>query len=35
MGPGAYDVLKYVDQNKVFNFVHGALATGKSLGVSG
>lgn len=33
MGPSAYDVLKYVDQNKVFNFVHGALATGKSLGI--
>ena len=35
LGPSAFDVLKYVDQGKVFNFVHGALAKGKCLGVSG
>lgn len=34
MEPDEFDVLKYVDQGKVFNFVHTALATGKCLGVS-
>lgn len=34
MGPSAFDVLKYVDQGKVFGRVHTALAHGKCLGVS-
>lgn len=34
MGPSAFDVLKYVDQGKVFGRVHAALARGKCLGVS-
>lgn len=34
LGQSEYDVLKYVDQGKVFDFVHNALATGKCLGVS-
>lgn len=34
MGPSQFDVLKYVDQGKVFGKVHGALAHGKCLGVS-
>ena len=34
MGPSQFDVLKYVDQGKVFGKVHTALAHGKCLGVS-
>lgn len=34
MGPSQFDVLKYVDQGKVFGKVHSALAHGKCLGVS-
>lgn len=34
MGPSQFDVLKYVDQGKVFGRVHMALAHGKCLGVS-
>lgn len=33
MGPSQYDVLKYVDQGKVFDYVHMALSKGKCLGV--
>ncbi|CAM9628551.1 unnamed protein product [Ectocarpus sp. 6 AP-2014] len=33
MGPSAFDVLKYVDQGKVFGRVHIALAHGKCLGI--
>lgn len=33
MGPSLFDVLKYVDQGKVYDFVHMALAKGKCLGV--
>lgn len=33
MGPSLFDVLKHVDQGKVFSYVHGALAKGKCLGV--
>ncbi|CAM9495549.1 unnamed protein product, partial [Sphacelaria rigidula] len=33
LGPSTFDVLKYVDQGKVFDFVHGALARGKCLGI--
>ena len=29
-----FDVLQYVDQGKVYDFVHMALAKGKCLGVS-
>ena len=34
MGPSMFDVLQYVDQGKVYDFVHMALAKGKCLGVS-
>ena len=34
MGPSQFDLLKYVDQGKVFGKVHKALAHGKCLGVS-
>ncbi|CAM9722364.1 unnamed protein product [Scytosiphon promiscuus] len=33
MGPSSFDVLKYVDQGKVFDKVHDALAHGKCLGI--
>ena len=33
MGPSQFDVLQYVDQGKVYDFVHMALAKGKCLGV--
>ncbi|CAM9482234.1 unnamed protein product, partial [Laminaria digitata] len=33
MGPSLFDVLQYVDQGKVYDFVHMALAKGKCLGI--
>ncbi|CAN0328459.1 unnamed protein product, partial [Discosporangium mesarthrocarpum] len=32
-GESNFDILKYIDQGRVFDYVHGALATGKCLGI--